>query len=450
MSSYQRSARGPQSLALLVLLAFLGTVAAADAKGPSAQLIATVAAAEGHINAGEHAAAYDLLLPLEEEGQAVPRYNLALGVAALALRHDDIALRAFRRLEATDPERAVVRFGLAQALYQSGELDEAEERFRAIAQTAASEKDRAAAQNYLKRIAGERRADRRYNVNLGLAVGYDSNANFATADNEYLGLPIRPEDVKQDTAFAEARADLGISHRFSDDRQLRAKLAASYRSNPDAPFVDQGVAGLELAYGYRLGAWRGAVVADYQQRWLDNTEYREEIGGELRFDRALPRGWLFGVVGRAARLDFNAPRYILQDANRYLLALSADHRDWWRKGSVTRLTLFGGGDEVSRFGSPYGNRRFGARSGVSLPLAGKTRFSAEVLYSWIRYDNARGFLGERRVDHLGFAQLALEIPGRLWHGATLVPRLRYIRSSSSVDLYDYDRLEATLFLVQSL
>jgi hypothetical protein len=59
------------------------------------------------------------------------------------------------------------------------------------------------------------------------------------------------------------------------------------------------------------------------------------------------------------------------------------------------------------------------------------------------------FFGSRRKDELFAATLAFDFqnfPAAKW---SLAPRVRYMKSDSDVSLYEYDRVEAVIYIRRS-
>jgi hypothetical protein len=107
--------------------------------------------------------------------------------------------------------------------------------------------------------------------------------------------------------------------------------------------------------------------------------------------------------------------------------------------------LLAGRDEARRVGSPFSNDKFGARLFAGISLRPRSTLYGELLYLDTRFDGL-GFFGMRRHDRQLLAFVGFDAenwPVRNW---TVSPQIRYTDNRSNVSLFDYDRVEAMVFV----
>ena len=74
---------------------------------------------------------------------------------------------------------------------------------------------------------------------------------------------------------------------------------------------------------------------------------------------------------------------------------------------------------------------------------------AELAYLDRNYRDSPGFFGVDRTDRQWSALVATEYQNWPGTGWSLAPRIRYVKNDSNVALYEFDRVEAGIFLRRS-
>jgi hypothetical protein len=147
---------------------------------------------------------------------------------------------------------------------------------------------------------------------------------------------------------------------------------------------------------------------------------------------------------RGGTLEYQPEGLQILDANRYLAGLSLTRLNIGEHSGRIGLAFLGGKDEAKRSGSPYGNDRYGARLFASWLLMPQSSIYVELSEMSTNYDGQ--FFGASRKDGLFGATVALDFqnfPAARW---SVAPRVRYMKSDSNVALYEYDRVEAVIYV----
>lgn len=400
------------------------------------------------VASGRPAEAYGLLAPRELDYAGAPAFDYLLGVAALDSGRPAEAAFTLERLLAVAPEFDGARMELARAYFESGDLEAARTQFSYLQRREPPEETRLVIGSYLEAIDARAGVpSRRLLPYVEVGGGYDSNANGSTSDGSFLGFTLDPENVEADSAFYDLAAglnyDAGLGHGLSTDGFLRG----SYRGNPDAHFVDQGVLSAGGNLYWTRGPWRLNGGASGYYGWLDGDEHEAYGGLNAGLGRQLGDGWELRLQASGGALRYQLDELEVQDVDRYLGSLAVNRYGLGgsRAGRVS-LVLLAGTDDERRADSPYGNDRLGIRATASWLLAPGSLMYVEAGALRSDYDDAPGFFGADREDKQYTALVATEYNDWPAAGWTLVPRLRYVQNDSSVSLYEYDRWEAGVTL----
>jgi hypothetical protein len=409
---------------------------------------ALLAQAESLINAGRGAEAFALLEPREIDLAGSPPYDYLLGVAALDAGRPRDAAFALERVVAADPGFVGARMDLARAFYALGEYDAARTQFRYLEAQNPPPATRAAITQYLAAIDAETGGvESRWGALFAAGVGYDTNANASTSDDDFLGFTLLPDNVETSSGFAEVSAGVGNALAVGRDFGLVTNLELEQRWNPDASFVDQTIASFSTTALRRRGNWRLSASLGGFYGWLDGEEHdwtaRIDAGAALRFATS----WEFSLSARAGTLQYVPDALAVLDVDQYFLGLGLTRLDIGESAGRVGLVLIGGQEEARQDGSPYGNDQYGARLFAGWLLRPQASLYLEASALETEYDGL--FFGATRDDTQYGAVIALELqnwPAARWN---LTPRVRYVNHESTVSLYEYDRVEAGLYVRRS-
>jgi hypothetical protein len=433
-----------------LLLAAVGAVARAEPStfaetDPNAAAI--LKEAESMLADEKPAEAYDFLSSHEIDLAGTPLFDYLLGLAALDSGHASDATFALRRAVASQPDFAGARLELARAQFERGELALARAQFQYLLTQSPPPATRAVIEKYLGTI-DERSplAGSRWSALAQFGAGYDSNANGSTSEQTFLGFTLDPRNVATSSSFGELTLGVDNMRALGAESGLISNLQLTHRANTDASFVDQTVVTLDSTFVWAHGRVRYSAGVDGYQGWLDGATH--ERGIDLNLGASRRFGEYEGAVGlRGGALEYESAELRILDANRYLFGLSVARLDVGPKSARVGAALLLGKDEARRAGSPYGNDRYGARLYTSWPLQARSSVYFELSDMVADYDGT--FFGARRKDELLSATLAFDLQDLPLAKWSIAPRLRYTKSDSDVALYEYDRLEAIVYVRRS-
>lgn len=406
---------------------------------------ATLDQAERLIQAGQSKEAYALLAPLELDWSGDPRFDYLLGLAALDSGRPGEAVFSLERVVAARPDFMGARMELARANYEAGELDAAQNQFDYLLKQNPPDTTRGVIERYEAAIANHGGVQDRITPYVEVGAGYDSNANGSTSESQFLGFTLNPENVKQSSSFVDLAAGFNHVHAYSPSVGISTDARVSQRWDPSASFVNQTVGSLGSRVLLGAGAFRGSVGVDGYYGLLDGDSH--DWGAALE----LGGSWLpMPGLGINAKIRGGPVRYLddaleVQDVTRYFGTLGASYAFPMARAPRVSFDLIYGQDKTRIDTAAFSNHRYGVRAAGSvlvLPAA-----SAYVEAGWLRtdYDDYPGFFGFDRIDYQDYVLAAVEFQGWPVRGASIAPRVRYIRNNSNLSLYEYERVEAGVY-----
>jgi len=277
-----------------------------------------------------------------------------------------------------------------------------------------------------------------------LGVGYDTNANASTADQNFLGFILDPRFQKSESPFGELALELDHTAILRPDFGFNSSLQAAHRANPDAPFADQTVGSMatEAVYLHADDRYTAGVSA-YTDR-LDHHDFEQGSNIELGVSHGTAPHLDTAFSLRASRIGYSGSDYAAMDVDRYLVGLTLTREALGaRQGSVA-LTGVAGRDIARQEGSPFGNTRAGLQLSTTWPVLPRAALTGEVSALRSRYKGLFFDLSRRDEQYEGVLTLEFtDWPASGWHVA---PQLHYVRNDSTVALYGYDRTEVALYV----
>lgn len=274
-------------------------------------------------------------------------------------------------------------------------------------------------------------------------AGYDTNANGSTSVQSFLGFPLDPRYVATASPFAQAALTAEHTLTLTPTRGFITTVQASHRLNSEASFADQTIAALNTEGVIMHGAARFTASLGAYASWLHGTG--DERGANLDLNAIYERNAIeTKLTLRASRIDNAQADFADIEVNRYLAALSITQGDIGAHAASLGMSVVGGHDTPRRSESPFGNDRFGLQLSGGWQLAASAHAYIELSGLRTRYGDR--FFDERRTDDQISAATAVEFAGWPVRNWVLAPQLQYVRNDSTVTLYEYDRLEAVIYV----
>ena len=398
--------------------------------------------AESLLASSDSQSAFDLLQPGETEFSGNTYFDYLLGVAALDSGRTAEAILSLQRSAASAPQFSGARMELARAHFEAGEPQRARSLFVALLTENPPPGVRKVLNQYIAAIdAKPATPPGDFSPFAELTIGYDSNANGSTDDQQFLGFTLSPENLETDSSFFEGGAGFNWTAARSASFAWLLGAHASYRKNPDASFVDTGILGGHGGMLWRSGSNFGHFNLDAYWATRDGESNESFSGANLLVGRNLNDRWELRFSLRAGALRYDEAIEVL-DVNRILYTAGLAYR-FQSRGRIA-IEAIGGSDDEQQSGSPYGNSKSGARLSIDAPMGQSAYLFASVGRLTSDFDGL--FFGVPRKDTQLTSLLQFEFRDVLTDGLTIAPRVRYIDNDSDVALYDYDRMEVGLLI----
>ncbi|MEJ0040207.1 MAG: tetratricopeptide repeat protein [Gammaproteobacteria bacterium] len=412
---------------------------------PTAEASTVLTEAKRLLDSGKANEAYVLLADHEVAFAGTPEFDYLFGIAALDTHRAKEAAFALQRVVAEQPDFLGARMDLARAQLELGQRSPAREQFRYLLTQQPPEETRVVIQRYLDSLDKRNvHVSARWSALAQVGAGYDSNANGSTSEQSFLGFALDPHNVATSSSFGEVAVNGGNVLSFSPTFGVISSLDLTHRANADASFVDQSVSSLASTAVWLHGEYRFSGGLDGYFGWLDGADHERGVNVNLSASRQFGGDYEGAVSLRAGTLEYRDDTLRILDTDRYLAGISLTRFNLGERGARLGATLLLGTDDAKHAASPYGNDRYGIRFFGSMALRPNAVAYAEISRMSTSYDGS--FFGGRRDDDQFALTLAADLqdfPARRW---TFTPRLRYMKNDSNISLYEYDRIEAMVYL----
>ena len=407
-----------------------------------------LAAAKSLIQQGKSADAYLLLEPFEFDQAGNVEYDYLLGTAALNSGMPGKATLVFERVLAVEPKYVGVRADMARAYFEMGDFARAKIEFETILVLQNLPPGiREQAQKYMTALQNGTGGRTNFTGYIDAGFGHDSNVNSATKQSPILftayGILYFPDPAALPKSDTYAALNLGgeLNHKLGEKLSAYGGLdirGRSYTKYSDANYkMLDGRAGLSYSGGehlLRTGLIRGRFFAAGQAS-------RDTAGwtGEWRY--ALDSSNQLSMNGRYARYRFVNVAQSSEDYNDSTLGLGWVHAFGGGKSMLMANVDTGSEHDVN--GRADGRKRYN-----SLRLTGQSAltdtagFFISVGATHGNFDKLNPNFLVVRQDKLYDATVGTNF--QIYKSWALRPQLSYIKSTSNIPFYKFDKTDFSL------
>lgn len=413
---------------LLLLLSF--TVSADPRTFREAELL---------INKGEPARAAQLLLPLASAYSGNTEYDYLLGLSLLESAKPHQAIEPLARVVEADPLFAGARMDLARAYYFSGQFGAARQHFDVLLDQSPPAVARRAIAEYQTAIDDKVRATRwAREAMLRPVFGYDSNANAATAANDFLDFTLDEQSQETGSTFAELNGAFALSKNIRPGLRASLRTDLQARRYPDASFVDFVGANMRVGLGWlREGQSRGIALRAYRLH-VDNHFNNQGLALEGTLDQAIGERSRLGIFARAGVLRYEDD-LDTKDVDQVLAGVSASRRMGATRDRLLTASALVGLEDPAQSDSRYGRAIYGARLDGQWRIRQRLLAQISLGYQRSAYDKPffeHDYRDDREDDRIDAQAGIVWTMGQGWQ---LDTGLQFSDNDSNVDLYRYDR-----------
>ncbi|MDH5545975.1 MAG: tetratricopeptide repeat protein [Gammaproteobacteria bacterium] len=451
-----------KNMMIFFLSLSIGIDVYASSEPPSDVHEAVLQEAETLLRGGQSENAFTLLDEYAGQLEGIVEYDYLYGLSALQTGNPSIAIFALERASALSPRSGTIILDLARAYFDGNDLPQAQamfERARALNPPAAIMQiiDQYQAEIAIKLSPFSFEFD----LLAGLTVGNDSNANSGTAEREvkfHDGFyTLNPQSRQSPSDFFVYNGQSYFAIDWKKQVKLFSSASLAYSQFSSAKFADNASGALKggLSYsGSRFFSNNLATVQIVQMRKSANQNTNNSANDaenknikvatallvsdqQINFSETFAAA-IFGYAG----LSMYPKLYEVQEG--YFGVAGA--RSTFRNGLNTLSVSLSGGRHVptnndSLFGNVFVNMDANVNSYVAKNA--KMYLNGSIKYSNYQNDvgNALSF-GAERVDALARVSAGFTINySKKW---TISPELSLIKTKSTVDLYEYEKLKVSV------
>ncbi len=406
--------------------------------------------AKALLKAGQSAEAY-ALVSAHHELVDDPEFDYVYGISALDAGHPGVAVFAFERVLAQQPQHFFARAELGRALYQLGETRDALREFRTLR---AMKPPAAVLERLLAYEAALQQGEARAYQLRGFVeafFGYDSNYNSATSASDvaipaFGNLVFTLDDLftENESATGGLRGNGQLLVPISERSTFVANLGldgAGFTNADDGYFYINLNGSIGVHHRYDADDSFSVSVNGFST-WVGDLDYLHAIGGTGTWRHEFTVQDSIETFVRIASLSYDDV-IDYRDVRQYLGGTNyvRSNGERWTLG----IGAFGGLEDERDDARPdVGRDLYGGRVFGTYQFNERTRFSAEVVGQFSDYHGIDNLFQTVRDDELVRAVVAVryQLPGQ-W---SVRPELRYTNNHSNIPTSDYERFEGLVFV----
>ena len=403
--------------------------------------------------------AYNLLIPLQSQRAGDPEYDFLLGSSALALGKNTEAVFALERVLAVQPNNAPARAQIARAYFNLKETEAAKREFENVKKQEVPPEVSATIDRFLDAITRVEESERtviRGFVEFG--IGYDTNVNSATADNQVavpafggLVFALAPTAQKLGDEFISFGGGLGFVHPISKNLSLFGGLAYQNRTLTSEDQFSTYYYDANLGLSYRFDRDTVSIIAQYNSFWVDNPQlyndaYRNASGATAQWQHDFDSRNQISVFLQYSDLSY--PDQQIRDANRYIGGAGYAHA--FGRGTVlTYVGVYGGTEQQKDDNVPeLGNDLYGARFGAQWNLNEKYSIFANASGERREYGGPDPlFLVVREDTQYSASGGLIFVPKK---NLRITPHISWTDNRSNIETNQFDRVIFQITLRQDI
>lgn len=411
-----------------------------------------LAQAQALLKAAQAREALKLLAPFQDSHAGNPEFDYLHGLAALEAGDAAAATVALERVLIVDPNHLGARVDLARAYFALGDSARARGEFRIALAQNPPPAARATIESHLARISdGTAPGGAQVSGYMDVMAGRDSNVNSATGQGQIFipvfgfSVQLAPASQRTPDNFASFGAGGEVSYALSNKTSLFAAGDARLRWNQHADSFSYSQydmrAGVQQAFGSDK-LLRASVSAQHYE--LDHNRYRGVGGLNVEWRGAIDAASQFSLLGAGNRVRYKDAAQTPNDAD--LMVLGASYTRLLNAAGRTSISA----SVIAGYERDVGQRIDGDRKLHGVRAGWQTGIGANIdLYSSAGYQSSRFetrnviFNAQRKDNQTDATLGVLWRVDRVW---SVRPQVTYMRNTSNIDIYAFDRYEASITL----
>lgn len=405
-----------------------------------------LARAEELVRAGRYAEAYALLEPFEERMAGDLKFDYLLARAALESGKPSKASFIYERILAIEPNYVGVRLEMGRAYLALNDYARAKLEFETVLRFDNLPPDlREQAQIYAR--AADRFLEGRRLVGYGYAevgLGWDSNplSSPTIRSLQTAAGPIPLPGTQSATYLGITAGGEGI-YALTNRWSIYAGGDGRMRTYSDVSVANFQSLDGRMGVGYADGRFNARLGGTGGYYWLDDTNTRAAWGGSADVRYLLDNRDQLTVNAAATRFEYIPPGLKVNNFN--LFAGAVGWLRSFREGRAALGVTATGGYEDATGGRIDGNTPF---YGGRLTLQGALTDTVGAFLlggaAWRDYQTFNTLFDTKRRDAL--YDVTAGVTWSFATGWSLRPQVVYLKNTSNIDLYDYDRTDVSVNL----
>jgi hypothetical protein len=395
------------------------------------------------LKTGKGAQAYEVLKGHVDAKAGNPEFDLLLGMAAVDAGKPNRAVFALERVLDAQPDNDLARAELARAYYELGENDTAKAEFDAVRGKQLPSSIAATIDQYLSGIEQRLSATRtRYDVFIETGLGYDSNVNSATSNNQ-VALPalgglvftLTPGSTALDSKLWLINAGFNFYTPLRQDTTLFGGIEFDNRLAVDESDFSQHQYNGTLGVNLRRGVDQYRLIGQAQKYTVGGSDFRDYGGFVAQWQRDLDANNQITVFAQGAVVQY--PGQSIRNVDRVAGGVGWGHAFSGAGKPIIYATVYGGGEFDTHDNADFVGRDFaGLRLGGQYMLNDRWYALGSFEYEHSNYDGKEPFFLKARDED--YVTIDAGLRYALNKNVSIRPELRYSRNDSNINVFAYD------------
>ena len=432
---------------LWVLVAAMQVAVAAE-REPVAPLDELLAQAREFTAAGRPEEAYALLARAEDDHIGEPRFDYALGRAALDAGQPARATLAFSRVLAVEPGHAGALIDSGRAYLALGNFQQARQTFESLLVLDPPPALRAQLERYLEQTRRGLPSAPVFSGYLTASLGKSSNVNQSPSQSQVFvplfgaRFDLASQNVAKPDQFWSLGGGLDAGLPLDETWSIVGGAELLARQNFHESAFDLGGAGARLGIAAASGLDLVRVQWLSARNYLGHDPNRNVDGLTAEGFKMLGPDDQLIAVAQAGRIRYRPADLRIFDSNFATFGLGVSHRT----GASTILSAgASAGKENDTGGNPDGDQlQLGLRAAADVPLWAGWRGGISVAFLQVNYDRQNPTFLVQRRDRRGDLEVSLQYA--LAEALTVRLGATATRQRSTIAIDEFDRRELWVML----
>ena len=388
-------------------------------------------------------------LPLETAQTSEAQFLLAL--THINANNYQAAVDVLTRLSNLHPSNGAYIALLGRAHYELGNYQSASAAFEQALALKIPQAIRKNIENYLAAIRHKDtpRRKTRFNGDVGLALGFDTNANKATDDSVVpipvfgnLPFTLQRNATETPSALLEYALNGNIEHQLNNTVKffVGANIRGLEYSAEDARLFDQHSYRLAGGASYAFGAHQ--IIASLGSRWftVDKDLFRRTVGGTLAWRWRVRQHTMVTSYFNAGDISFHPQsRQSSRDVTRWIGGLHVAQLFGQKQQFTIAGGVYGGTEDEQDSTTPHiGRDLIGIQLAPQWVLNLKTRVFANFNLETSSYGGVEPLFLKTRDDT--YLRVRAGVTYQLARQLTVEPAIEWARNRSNVATSDFQSL----------